>query len=103
MNKTTLTYPRVIHFRRALVIRLMAILILACLAFIAGLILGIFSSTTHDGYQVDRIPVVRNLVIPIPTPAVAKMQFITSQISTPGSMGLLKPFVVPVPMPAPPL
>jgi hypothetical protein len=56
MNKTTLTYPRVIRFRRALVIRLIAILIFACLAFITGLILSIFSSTTHDRYQVDQIP-----------------------------------------------
>jgi hypothetical protein len=53
MCTTTLTYPRVIRFRRVLVIGLIAILILASLTSIARLILDILSSTTPDGYQAD--------------------------------------------------
>jgi hypothetical protein len=103
MCTTTLTYPRVIRFRGVLAIGLIAILILASLALIAGLILGVLSSTTRDGYQADQIPVVRKLVIPVPTPAVAEIQPVASQISTPSPVGPVERSVVPVPVPTPPL
>ena len=103
MCTTTLTYPRVIGFRRVLIIGLIAMLILASLTLIAGLILGILSSTTTDGYQSDRIPVVQNLVIPDPTPAVAEIQSVASQISTPSPVGPVERSAVPVPVAIPPL
>lgn len=101
MCTATHTHPRVIRFRGVLVIGLTAILILASLAFIAGLILGILSSTTPDDYQADRIPVVRNLGIPVPTPAVAEIQTVAPQISTPSQVGPVKPSAVPVPISIP--
>lgn len=103
MCTTTLTYPRVIRFRRVLVIGLIAILILASLTSIAGLILDILSLTTPDGYQADQIPVVRNLVIPVPPSAMAEVQLAASQIPTPTSAGPVEPSVVPVLVPTPPL
>ena len=96
MCTATHTYPRVVRFRRVLAIGLTAILILAGLAFIAGLILGILSSTTPDSYQADRIPVVRNLGIPVPTPAVAEIQPFASQISCPSPVGPVKSSAVSV-------
>ena len=102
MCTTTHTASRVIRCRRALIIGLIAILILASLALIAGAFLG-RGSITPDGYQADLIPVVRNLVIPVPSPAVAVIQPVASQISTYTFVGSVKPSLVPVPVLTPPL
>ena len=103
MSTTTFTYPSVIRVRRVLVVGLIAILILASLAPIAGSILGILSSTTRHGYEADRIPVVQNSIIPVsvPTPPTAEIQPVLSKTSAPtATTGELS--VVPVPVPTAP-
>jgi hypothetical protein len=103
MCTTTLTYPRVIRFRRVLVIGLIAILILASLALITGAILGRLSSTPQDAYQADRIPVVQNSIGPIsvPIPSVADIQPVPSERLVLASVIATEQSVSSVPVPTP--
>ena len=103
MYRASLPYPKVIRIRWLLIIRLVAVLILASLAFVAGLTLGISSSTTPDGYEADPISLVRNSVIPVPTPPAVEIRSLPTQISTPSYVGLVEPIIVPVPVQTPPL
>ena len=101
---TMLTCPRVIPCRDVLVIGLIAILVIASLALSAVAILDIWSSTARDGYEADQIPVVRNLVIPVPTPAAAEIKpLVHLRFQRLVLWRPLKPSLVPVPVPTPPL
>lgn len=105
MSTSTVTYPDVIHVRRALAIGITAILIFTSLAWIAGSILGVLSSTTPDTFQADRIPVVQNSIVPIavPTPAVADIQPLPSETQVPIPVTAVGSSVVPIAVPTPPL
>ncbi|HEX9387088.1 MAG TPA: hypothetical protein VF918_12270 [Anaerolineales bacterium] len=105
MSTLTLIYPKVIRFRRTLIIGLIAILILASLALIAVAILDRSSSTTRDAYQADQIPVVQNGFSPIlvqiaPT---ANTQPVPSEKPVLASIVASKPPVPPNSVPTPPL
>ena len=101
MSTTTLNYPNVIPVRRASAIGW--ILILICLALLAGTILGIVSSTTRDAYPADRTAISQNTVvsIPVPTPPTAVSQPISSETPAPSSTAASDPNIVPVPVPTP--
>ncbi len=104
MSTTTLTYPGNIRVRHALAILLITILVIASVVLIANAILVIVSSTTQNVYQADQIPVVRNLIIPIPvpTPPTTEIQALPSETPIPVSVGTREPSVMPLPVPTPP-
>ena len=101
MSTTTFSYPNVTHVRRASAIGW--ILILTCLALLAGTILGIVSSTTRDAYPADRTAISQNSVIPVPvpTPPIAALQPIPSETPAPSSTVASDPNIVPIPVPTP--
>ena len=102
MSTTTPSYPDVTCVRRAFAVGLIAILILISLALIAYTILDMFSSVTRDAHQADRIPVVNNLIIPVPMPPTADIQSGPSEKSIPTYARAGEPSVVPVPVPTQP-
>lgn len=101
MSTIILTYPNDTRLRRIPALGL--ILLLISLALLAVAILGIVSSATRDTGPVDGLPVVQNLLIPVPvpTPPIADRQPIPSETPAPSSAVASGPSVVAVPVPTP--
>jgi hypothetical protein len=104
MFTITPTYPNIIRVRRLLAIGLTAILILTSFVLIVAAILVVVLSITQDAYQADKIPVVQNLIspIPIPTPPTAGLLPVPSETPSPTIVEVSGPSLLPVPVPSPP-
>ena len=101
MSTITLSYPNVVPSKRSSNIRL--ILILACLALLAGAILGIVSSLTRDSHPSEPLSVQQNsaIPVPVPTPPTVVIQPTPSETPAPFSAVTGEPSVVAVPVPTP--
>lgn len=103
MSTITPTYPNVIRVRHELAIALTAMLILISFILIVTTIFVIVLSTTPDAYQADQIPVVRNLIIPIPvpTPPATEFQSMLTATPSPASVRTGNQAAIPFPVPTP--